>query len=117
MTYEIKIDRNRDSKEAIFDESGIQISDWWFHIWENGLVNGKSDFYIVSREDAKEAIFHISGIQISEWWYDIKLNGLVSGTSNDYIVENEKHEFKTLTFDKTKFIMDQLKNKIYERKI
>ncbi|MDA3855359.1 MAG: hypothetical protein PF569_03810 [Candidatus Woesearchaeota archaeon] len=115
MTYNIR--KNGNAKEAIFDETGKQVSEWWNYIYPDGLVYDQSDFYLAGREDGKEAIFHKSGIQISEWWYDIKLNGLVSGTSNDYIVENEKHEFKTLTFDKTKFIMDQLKNKIYERKI
>jgi hypothetical protein len=109
MKYNIRRDKN---KKAIFDETGQKISDWWYHIFIDGLVDGDSEFYIVSREDAKEAIFHKLGIQVSEWWNDIHLDGLVDGTSSEYRVCSEKHEIITLIFDRTKFIMDMLKGEL-----
>jgi hypothetical protein len=58
------------------------------------------------------AIFDESGQQLSDWWYDIYLEGLVDGTSSEYRICSEEGERRTLIFDRTKFIMDQLKEKM-----
>ncbi|MDA3856635.1 MAG: hypothetical protein PF569_10355 [Candidatus Woesearchaeota archaeon] len=110
MKYNIRI--NDDEKKAIFDETGKQISDWWYVVYPDGLVNEQSDFYIVLNDNDQEAIFHKSGIQISEWWVYIYTLGLISGTSNEYIVDTKINKYKTLTFDRTKFIMNQIKEKL-----
>ncbi|MDA3856423.1 MAG: hypothetical protein PF569_09260 [Candidatus Woesearchaeota archaeon] len=109
MKYNIREDKGT---KAIFDETGKQISDWWNFVWVYGLVKGESDFYLVRNDDAKEAIFHKSGIQISEWENYIEPIGLVDGTSNQYRVYPREGKSKTFTFDRTKFIIDQLKEKI-----
>ncbi|MDA3856424.1 MAG: hypothetical protein PF569_09265 [Candidatus Woesearchaeota archaeon] len=109
MKYEIRTNEN--GRTAIFDESGIQISEWWNDTRMEGLVNEQSDFYLVIREDNQEAIFHKSGIQVSEWWTFIWDHGLVKGTSNQYKVYSEEKP-KTLTFSRTKFIMDMIKEKL-----
>ncbi|MDA3855362.1 MAG: hypothetical protein PF569_03825 [Candidatus Woesearchaeota archaeon] len=110
MKYEIREDKD---KKAIFDESGKQISDWWDYIWVNGLVYGESDFYLVRRQyDHKKAIFHKSGVQASEWWPSIFINGLVYGNSNEYTFISDDSKEITLIFDRTKFIVDKLKEKM-----
>ncbi|MDA3856417.1 MAG: hypothetical protein PF569_09230 [Candidatus Woesearchaeota archaeon] len=110
MKYEVR--KKGNNKKAIFDETGKQVSEWWYHIFMDGLIKGQSAFYIVRNDDAKESIFHKSGKQTSEWWHYIWSTGLVDGTSNNYRVEYEIDKYKTLTFDKTKFIMDQIKERI-----
>jgi hypothetical protein len=107
-----RVENDKD-KEAIFHKSGVQVSEWWNYIYPDGLVEGESDFYIVLNDDHKEAIFHKSGIQISEWWNEILLfNGLVNGTSSEYrVCSEEDYVYKTLTFDRTKFIYKLIKEK------
>jgi hypothetical protein len=110
MKYKIRL--NGGVKESIFDEYGEQISEWWKFVFLDGLVKGQSDFYLVENDNGKKAIFHISGIQISEWENYIEPIGLVDGTSNQYRVYPREGKSKTFTFDRTKFIIDQLKEKI-----
>ncbi|MDA3856392.1 MAG: hypothetical protein PF569_09105 [Candidatus Woesearchaeota archaeon] len=110
MKYKIRL--NGGVKESIFDEYGEQISEWWKFVFLDGLVKGQSDFYLVENDNGKKAIFHISGIQISEWENYIEPIGLVDGTSNEYVVYSEKHERKILTFDRTKFIMNKIKERL-----
>jgi hypothetical protein len=84
------------SKEAIFNKNGQQISDWFDEIISNGLVEGKSDYYIV-RFSRKFAIFHKDGQQISDWHDWISIGGLVYGESNYYVAERNG---KKAIFDK-----------------
>jgi hypothetical protein len=76
--------KNDDSKEAIFDKNGEQISDWFDQIFSGGLVVGESDYYVVRRNE-KEAIFHKDGKQVTEWLNWIEPYGLVWGQSDYYI--------------------------------
>jgi hypothetical protein len=79
---------NEDLKYAIFDRSGNQVSDWHDHIYQNGLVKGKSDYYIVEK-DNKLAIFHKDGHQATDWFDRIYANGLVKGDSDYYIAKKD----------------------------
>jgi len=82
-------------EEAIFyvDDNGneIQISKWWKKVYSYGLVDGRSDYYIVKRDDNKEAIFHKDDKEnpISGWWKNIYIYGLIEGESNYYIVKRD----------------------------
>ena len=112
--YEI---RKQDGKEALFDENGNQISDWFDKIRADGLLNRKSEYFIAEKhkkerkivrmheeiklsllvKDEKKAIFHKSGKQISEWFDDILEEGLVKGQSNYFIAKKDR---KKAIFDR-----------------
>lgn len=83
--------KNNYLKEAIFDKSGNQISDWYNQIKRNGLVDGESDYYIADKND-KEAIFHKDGKQITDWFDWIVPFGLVNGKSEYYIAKKGDKE-------------------------
>ncbi|MGC8871153.1 MAG: hypothetical protein ACP5PT_08725 [Brevinematia bacterium] len=61
MKYKIK-EKNR--KQAIFNENNNQVSDCFDEIYEEGLVKEESD-YCRANKDGKWAIFHIDGTRIS----------------------------------------------------
>jgi hypothetical protein len=79
--------KNDDSKEAIFDKNGNQVSYWYDHILPDGLVKGQSDYYIVRND--KDAIFHKDGRQISDWFGIVYSYGLVRGQSDYYIARKD----------------------------
>jgi hypothetical protein len=83
--------RNDDLKETIFDKSGKQISDWYNQIKRDGLVDGKSDYYIAEK-NGKEAIFYKDGKQITGWFDWIVPFGLVDGQSEYYIAKEDDKE-------------------------
>ncbi|MGC9133648.1 MAG: hypothetical protein ACP5GJ_04580, partial [Nanopusillaceae archaeon] len=84
MKYEIR--KRKDGKEAIFDEKGNRVSEWFDYIEREGLVEGDSNYYLVMK-DGKWAIFDVNGKMITpEWFNDIYPDGLVKGESEYYIV-------------------------------
>lgn len=86
-TYEI---RKQNSKQAIFDENGKQISDWFDEIIGYDFIINQSDYFIAIKNN-KAAIFYKDGNRISKWFDEIRRFGLVKGKSEYYIaVENGK---------------------------
>jgi hypothetical protein len=83
-------------KQAIFDKQGNRITKWFKEIRGYGLVQDKSNYYIVT-EDGKEAIFDKDGNRISDWFDQIEPDGLVKGKSNYYLV---RKDWKYAIFDK-----------------
>jgi phage anti-repressor protein len=83
--FKITSKENGIFKHAIFDKDGNQVSDWYDDIEEEGLVKGKSDYYIATKND-KAAIFDKNGNQVSDWYDNILPDGLVKGQSDYYIV-------------------------------
>ncbi len=67
MKYKIV---KEDGKYAIFDESGNRISEWFDWIYPDGLVEGKSDYYIACNGNAFSgntcAVYHKNGKKVSE---------------------------------------------------
>ena len=103
----------QDNEQAIFhkDDPEHPISKWWKgiggiealnddffgvpSIFEAGLVEGESDYYLALRkEDHKWAIFHKDDPEhpISGWWRIIDMNGLLNGKNDYYKVENDDNE-------------------------
>jgi hypothetical protein len=78
----------RHFKYAIFYKDGKQISDWFDNINEEGLVNGKSDYYWAEK-DWEHAIFDKNGNQVSDWYDNISLDGLIKGQSEYYIASKD----------------------------
>ncbi|MGC8942454.1 MAG: hypothetical protein ACP5KF_07335, partial [Sulfurihydrogenibium sp.] len=68
---------------AIFHKNGEQISKWYLEISNEGLIDGRSDYYIAG--DSFIAIFHKDGRQISDEFGDIYPFGLVTGESDYYL--------------------------------
>jgi hypothetical protein len=87
MRYEI---RREDRKEAIFDENGNRISDWFDWIDTNGLVKGESEYYRAGK-DKKVAIFDVYGNKITDWFDWIYPHGLVKGECDYYIACKNKN--------------------------
>jgi hypothetical protein len=95
----------KNGEYAIFDLDGNQISDWFYNIKPDGLIEGRSNYYIARVFKVynkkpffydKEAIFDKNGNRISDWFDNIKPDGLVRGTSNYFIVEKRyKKAFKS----------------------
>jgi hypothetical protein len=90
--YELR--KREDGMEAIFDtETEERISDWYHLISTNGLVNGKSDYYLAYDDiSEKYAIFHKDGRRISKWFDLIYTDGLVEGESEYYIAGSDDWE-------------------------
>jgi hypothetical protein len=89
-------------KDAIFDKDGNRISEWYDRIWEDGLVKGESDYYLVKElvnDDYEQyAIFDKDGNRITKEWYDwISVEGLVKGKSPYYLARKNG---KDAIFDK-----------------
>jgi len=88
-------DLSNSARASIFHISNPNkpISGWWNEIYENGLVEGVSDYYIV-HHDGKEAIFHKDNPYepVSQWWKTISHNGLCIGWSNYYIATNDNDQ-------------------------
>lgn len=84
MRYEI---RREGSEYAIFDENGNQISQLFDEIYPYGLVEGKSEYYIVKKGSVfdRYAIFHKDGDCISGWHRKIIPDGLINGQSEYYL--------------------------------
>ena len=81
--------REENGKQAIFDDKGNQISEWFDWVWEYGLVKGQSDYYIAVK-NKKYAIFDKSSKRISEWFDDLLVTGLVKGQSDYYIAGKDE---------------------------
>ena len=78
MEYRI-VKRRKTKKYVIVDKKGKAISQEFDRIFEVGLINGKSIYYIAEK-DGKRAIFDKNGKRITKKWYDwISLNGLIDG--------------------------------------
>jgi hypothetical protein len=82
---------NEDSKYAIFDKSGKKVSNWFNMIYTDGLVRGKSDYYVAIKGDKQAiyAIFHKDGRRITDWFDYVYTNGLVDGDSDYYIAKKD----------------------------
>jgi hypothetical protein len=93
--------KNSQNKQAIFDKSCKQISDWFNLISSEGLVSGQSNYY-VAKKDHRQAIFDKEGNQISKWFDRIEPYGLVEGKYNYYVVKRyiDEYVYKEAIFDK-----------------
>jgi hypothetical protein len=113
MKYEIR--KRGDGKQAIFDETGKQISPGWYdEIYSSGLIKGQSPYYKVKKGN-RTAIFDKDGNQITKWFYRISSYGLVSGESDLYIANATKKDGKWAIFNKDgKMISPEWFDRIYE---
>jgi hypothetical protein len=59
------ISKERNSKWAIFDKDGNQITDWFDYIYEYGLLRGECDYYI-SCNGEECAVYHKNGQKVSD---------------------------------------------------
>ena len=92
--YEIRT--NDYQQQAIFDVyTNVQISMWWSKIYDYGLVEGTSEYYVAQNEDRQQAIFHKDEpyIPLSQWLRRIiPYYGLLQGQSHYYIGVNKDGE-------------------------
>ncbi len=79
--------------EAIFDQTGKQISQWWDEVESIGLREGTTIYYLSTRYNSAkditaQAIFHIDNPNepISQWHSGIRYGGLLIDDSSDYYV-------------------------------
>ena len=84
---------------AIFDNNTQQqISQWWNEIKDDGLLEGRSDYYLVKdnnrKDDRKYAIFHKDNpnTPVSQWWNYIDCYHLLKGSSQYYIATNSNSQ-------------------------
>ncbi len=84
--YEIK--QNSFGHRAIFDGKE-QISNWWLWIYDYGLVEGSSEYYMVINNNGKHAIFHKDDpdTPISQWWDWINPYELARGQTEYYVAQ------------------------------
>ena len=81
--------------ELIYDRiRRTTISQLWPKIYAEGLINNKSEYYIVQNEEGKYAVFsrRNPNTPVSGWFKEIKLEGLASGTSEYYLATNENNQ-------------------------
>ena len=79
------------AKGILDTKTGTRISNLWDHIERCGLIEGKSEYYLVQDKYSKWAIFHKDNPNqpITQWWYGIEKDGLAEGESEYYIVANK----------------------------
>jgi hypothetical protein len=79
------------TKYAIFDKEGNQVSDWFNRIDEDGLIDGKSEYFwaevLVIGVGFHEALVHIKKGVILEARY-IRCRYLLNGSSEYFIANN-----------------------------
>jgi hypothetical protein len=78
-------------KYAIFDKNGKQTSDWYDYVYQKGLLEGKSNYY-VAQKDNKQAIFYKDGKQVTDWFDYIYREGLLEDKSDYYIARKDGKE-------------------------
>jgi len=96
MAFEI---RKQNGKYAIFKD-GIQITDWFDDIYDDGLVKDESNYFAAEKDGYWNIYEYKDGnvIRITDGFDNLNTYGLISGTSNYFLAgSNDKvaiYEYK-----------------------